>query len=142
VNADKSDRSQREKVIRDRPADLVDGCWTYSTNPQFIAEPQTWSRLPNSQCNTLWPSYSNPLKEAGGPLAANTLKCHLKPLNSGDYTVTFTPSEWSELQQIFPNGVCDWSRPGVGFRLARPWASFGPSRVNQAGDHDREDDDH
>lgn len=137
VNADKSDRSQREKVIRNRPADLVDGCWTYSTDPQFIAEPQTWSRLPDSQCNTLWPSYSNPLKEAGGPLAANTLKCRLKPLDSSDYTVSFTPTEWSEMQEIFPNGVCDWSRPGVDFRLAMPWASFGPSPVNRVFDDDQ-----
>jgi len=134
VNADKSDLSQREKAIRHRPHDLVDGCWTYSTNPQFVAEAQTWSRLPDSQCNALWPSYSNPLKEAGGPLAANTLKCQLKSLDSSDYTMSFTPSEWSELQQIFPNGVCDWSKPGVGFRLARPWASFGPSPVNRVFD--------
>jgi uncharacterized tannase-like protein DUF6351 len=126
--------SQREKVIRDRPVDLVDGCWTYSTNPQFIAEPQTWSRLPDSQCNTLWPSYSNPLKEADGPLAANTLKCKLKPIDLKDYAVSFTRDELAQLQTIFPDGVCDWSKSGVGFRAAVPWSSFGPSPVNQQFD--------
>jgi hypothetical protein len=134
VAADGSNLSQRDKVIRDRPADLVDGCWTYSTNPQFIAEPQTWSRLPDSQCNTLWPSYSNPLKEAAGPLAANALKCKLKPINLKDYAVSFTRDELAQLQTIFPDGVCDWSKSGVGFKEAVPWASFGPSPVNQQFD--------
>jgi hypothetical protein len=134
VAADQSGLSQREKVIRDRPTDLVDGCWTYSTNPQFIAEPQTWSRLPDSQCNTLWPSYSNPLKEASGPLAANALKCKLKPIDLKDYAASFTQGELAQLQTIFPDGVCDWSKPGVGFHGVVPWSSFGPSPVNQQFD--------
>ena len=134
VAADGSGLSQREKVIRNRPADLVDGCWTYSTNPQFIAEPQNWSRMPDSQYNTLWPSYSNPLKEAGGPLAANAPKCVLKPIDLKDYAASFTRDELAQLQTIFPNGVCDWSKPGVGFHRVVPWSSFGPSPVNQQFD--------
>jgi hypothetical protein len=128
VTADHSNRSQREKVIADKPPMAVDGCWSSATN--FIAEPQTFSSLPNSQCNTLFPSYAFPRYIAGGPVAANITRCHRKALDPGDYTVTFTSAEWSQLQQIFPDRVCDWSRPGVNQTGVIPWASFGPSRLN------------
>jgi hypothetical protein len=128
VAADQSDRSQREKVIADKPLMAVDGCWSSATN--FIAEPQTFSSLPDSQCNTLFPSYAFPRYIAGGPVAANITKCQLKALDPNDYTVPFTSEELSQLQQIFPNGVCDWSLPGVNQTGVIPWASFGPSPDN------------
>jgi len=150
IKADSSHIPLRQKVIRNRPADLVDGCWTKELNPQFIAEPQTWSSLPNSTCNALWPSFSFPRKVAGGPLAANKFKCRLKPIDANDYAVSFTGAELQGLQRIFPNGVCDWSRRGVNQTGVIPFASFGPSPVNQifdvsghhhgAGDDENQDD--
>ena len=50
---------------------------------------------------------------AGGPLAGDIIKCQLKPVTTSDYTVTFTPAELVRLNTIFPQGVCDWSKPGV-----------------------------
>jgi hypothetical protein len=125
--ADPSNAPDVVKVKRNKPAAAVDGCYTRSLTPQFIAEPQTFGRLPDSQCNALWPSYSFPRKEAGGPLDANVLKCQLKPIDLQDYTVTFTPEERSMLDSIFPSGVCDWSRSGVNEVPLVPWASFGPA---------------
>jgi len=134
VKADPSHIPLREKVIRNRPDDLVDGCWTKELSPRFIREPQTWSREPDSKCNSLWPSYSNPRKVAGGPLAANKFKCQLKPIDVSDYAVTFMDAELQRLRNIFPNGVCDWSRPGVNQTRVVPFASVGPSPVNQIFD--------
>jgi hypothetical protein len=37
----------------------------------------------------------------------------LKPTNQADYAVAFSPAEVARLNTIFPNGVCDWSKPGV-----------------------------
>jgi hypothetical protein len=128
VAADTSDRSKREKVIRNKPSAAVDGCWSSAT--QFIAERQTFGRLPNTQCNSLFPSFAFPRYVAGGPLAANIIKCQLKPVDLGDYAVTLTPGEVALLRQIFPNGVCDWSKPGVNQTRVVPWASFGPSPEN------------
>jgi hypothetical protein len=129
VSADTSDRSAREKVIRNKPALAVDGCWSSPTN--FIAERQTFSSDPSSsRCNGLFPSYAFPRHVAGGPLAANNLKCRLKPIDPSDYRVSFTTSELDRLHRLFPSGVCDWSRRGVGFRGVVPNASFGPSDVN------------
>jgi Tannase-like family of unknown function (DUF6351) len=132
VAADKSELPQHEKVARDKPVAAVDGCWSSTTT--FIAEPQTFSRLPISQCNTLFPSYAFPRYVAGGTLAANIIKCHLKALDPDDYKVAFTSTEWDQLKAIFPNGVCDFSKPGVNQTGVVPWGSFGPSPVHQVFD--------
>ena len=128
VKADQSDIPEHQKVINNRPFDLVDGCWTSAT--QFVAEPQTLSSQPNTTCNTVYPSWTNPRFVAGGPIQANRYKCQLKPINVADYAVTFSPAEIARLNTIFPNGVCDWSKPGVNQTGVVPWVSFGPAPEN------------
>lgn len=128
--SDPDNASDIVKVKRNKPAAAVDGCYTRSLTPQFIAESQTRSSQPNSQCNALWPSYSFPRLEAGGPLDANVLKCQLKPVDTRDYAVTFTPGELAALSSTFPSGVCDWSKRGVNEVPLVPWASFGPAPEN------------
>ncbi|HZR07381.1 MAG TPA: DUF6351 family protein [Myxococcales bacterium] len=128
VKADASDVSQRRKVLRNKPAQAVDGCWSSSTN--FIAEAQTFSSKPDSRCNTLFPTFAFPRYIAGGPLKANVYKCRLKSIDPGDYTVAFTPAELARLHAAFPGGVCDYSQRGVGYRRTVTWPSFGPSRDN------------
>ena len=55
-----------------------------------------------------------PRTVAGDPLTTDANKCQLKPLSRSDYGgITFTDAEWGQLQQIFPKGVCDYSKPGV-----------------------------
>jgi uncharacterized tannase-like protein DUF6351 len=44
--------------------------------------------------------------------------------------VSFTGAELERLKRIFPHGVCDWSKPGVGQTEVVEWGSFGPSREN------------
>ncbi len=117
--ADTSAMSQRDKVIRDKPAGAVDGCFMNATT--FVTEPQTFSSQPNTTCNSLMPSYAFPRYVAGGPLSASKLKCQLKPIDSRDYAVAFTPAEMTRLQAIFPTGVCDWSKPGVDQVNVLPW---------------------
>ena len=68
---------------------------------------------------------------AGGPLANDIVKCQLKQIDYSDYEVEFTDTEKAQLEKIFPDGVCDWSLPGVEQRnLIGIWLSFGPSPVN------------
>jgi hypothetical protein len=128
VTADHSDRSQRDKVIRNKPKAAVDGCWSSAT--QFIQEEQTFSSQPTTQCNTLFPSFAFPRYVAGGPVAANIMKCQLKPVQLSDYDVTLTSAQLERLHRIFPHGVCDWSVRGVNQTGVVPWASFGPSPEN------------
>jgi len=59
--------------------------------------------------------HASPHQVAGGPLTENILKCQLKPLVFSDYPgVTFSVTQQARLQAAFPNGVCDWTKPGVG----------------------------
>lgn len=125
--ADVAVGTQREKVARNKPAQAVDGCWSSPT--QFIAEPQTLSSAPGTQCNTLFPSWTFPRRVAGGPVAANIMKCALKPVASASYTVAFTAAELARLQAVFPSGVCDWSKPGNQTGVVTD-GSFGPAPVN------------
>jgi hypothetical protein len=55
-----------------------------------------------------------PLLVAGAPLVDDIAKCQLKPLDLSDYAVSMNEEEWARLGRIFPEGVCDWTRPGVG----------------------------
>jgi hypothetical protein len=119
------------KVVRARPKTLgTEGCYDKSTPPVFIAESLAFTSKPTTKCSTLYPVYSNPRHEAGGPLAANVLKCQLKPIDAKDYRVQFSAAERTRLDAIFPAGVCDWSKPGVNQTTVVPWASFGPSPKN------------
>ena len=128
VKADTSEVPERIKAARNKPAQAVDGCWSSPTN--FVAEPQTFSSRPDSQCNTLFPTFAFPRYVAGGPLKANVYKCRLKPIDIRDYGVTFTAEELARLRAIFHGDVCDYSRRGIGYRRVVTWPSFGPARDN------------
>jgi hypothetical protein len=122
ATADATESSVRAKTIRHKPESAVDGC--FSSSDEFVAERQTFDRLPATKCNALFPSFAFPRYVAGGPLAANIIKCRLKPLGREDYEVKFTDEEWTQLSAIFPRGVCNWSKPGVGERTIKVWPHF------------------
>ena len=128
--ADTDKGTQKQRVVRNRPANAVDGCWSNATT--FIAEKQTLGSEPTTQCNTLFPSWTFPRHMAGGPVAANIMKCSLKPVRASDYKVDFSPAEMARLRSIFPRGVCDWSRDGNHVGVV-PNGSFGPSPVDFIG---------
>jgi hypothetical protein len=125
ATADTSSSSQREKTLRHKPESAVDGCW--SSESEFVAERQSFDRLPSAACNKLFPSFAFPRYVAGEPLAADVIKCQLKPRDRNEYAMKFEDEEWKQLSAIFPRGVCDWSKPGAGSRAVRIWSSFGPS---------------
>jgi hypothetical protein len=112
------------KVRRAKPADLDDACWTRDATPAPIGERQT--RDPSSRCEQIYPSASFPREVAGGPVGNDIVKCQLKPIDPSDYAVPFTAEDMARLKQIFPQGVCDWSKPGVEQqKLSGTWLRFG-----------------
>ena len=126
AKADTSDRTQAQKIAANRPADLRDACWNAGLK---YTEEQT--AFGSGACNTFYPAGTTPRMAAGGPLTDDIAKCQLKPLNPSDYRVIFSPVQWARLSAAFPEGVCDWTKPGVGQQpLAGTWLSFGPSPVN------------
>jgi hypothetical protein len=125
--SDRSNDPPRIKAIRSKPREAVEGCYNQSSPVQFIVENLVFTSKPATHCSALYPAYSNPRYEAGGPLAGDILKCQLKPVDVKDYSARFSPSEFARLKAIFPTGVCDFSRPGVNQTAVVPWASWGPN---------------
>lgn len=112
---DDSARAIEDKVRAARPASLRDFC-VPSSDPA-----QSTRIFDMAQCDQdpfLKPSLS-PRQVAGGPRVEDILKCELKPLDASEYPgLTFTADQWSRLNAVFPTGVCDWSKPGVGQQAA------------------------
>ena len=109
------------KVIRDRPSELADGCW--STAGEQIREAAVY-RGPG-RCNELYPAHASPRLVAGAPLADDVLKCALKPIDQVDYAHPLTDDQRHRLSAVFPDGVCDFRRPGVGqVPLGPRWQKF------------------
>jgi hypothetical protein len=130
IDADHSGRSPRQKVLTDRPASLSDGCYLSAADlsHQALTDPGT------GPCGAAYPVASNPRMVAGEHLTMTALKCDLEPLSFASYPVTFTAAEKQQLEQAFPTGVCDYARPGVGFRPPiAPWLSYGDSATAVTG---------
>ena len=122
-----------QKVKRAKPAVAVDACWDVIGTK--IDEAAAFDRP--SICNALYPSHLNPRLVAGAPIVDDVLKCQLKPIDPRDYKVGFTIDEMLRLRLIFPNGVCDYSKPGVnqeplaGTFLTLPLRLPRPSALNR-----------
>jgi hypothetical protein len=109
-------------VAGNRPAQAVDSCFT--TQGDLIdSGPDVWDGIldsrPAGSCTQAFPLYATSRIVSGGPIEGSIFKCALKPvataLSDGTYA-PWVPSapEVMRLQQIFPTGVCDYSKPDVG----------------------------
>jgi uncharacterized tannase-like protein DUF6351 len=113
IEADHTQASLQAKVLRHKPSAAQDACWI---NGQEVTD--------HAQCAQAFPHYALPRIAADGPLANDILKCRLKPLRRSDYPVAFTDDQWQRLQVTFPQGVCDYGRPGVGQQPSLPWLTY------------------
>lgn len=113
VEADTSDDPIEAKIIRDKPADIVSACWIGGVQQTDLAV-----------CDATYPYFREPRTVAGDSPTIYTMKCQLKPLDRNAYSVSFTDSQWATLQATFPTGVCDFSKPGVGFQPNVPWLDY------------------
>jgi hypothetical protein len=109
VANDKTADALAVKVVKNKPATLVDGCFGATTPgaaDDFIAEPQVFGGYNTvfakgngsvspaglvgtgatpSRCNAMLPASSYPRFEAGEPLTGRTMQCQVKPVNGADY---------------------------------------------------------
>lgn len=123
--AETSSDPRADKVARAKPTDLVDACWSRDEEAEQIVETQIRG---SGRCEELYPSSPSPREVAGAPLASDIPKCQLNPVDPADYAASFDASEMDRLREVFPGGVCDWSKPGVGQTgLKGTWLTFGTS---------------
>ena len=121
VNADHRSIALSQKIIQDKPDSVADRC----TNGDG-------TDVPFYTCEEIVQQYGTPRFGADEPKTDDVLKCQLKPLDRSAYPVTFTDAQWKELQQAFPSGVCDYSRPGIGQGPTTPWMTY---QSDAAGQH-------
>ena len=117
IEADKSAIPLAEKVVKNKPAAAHDLC----TNGDG-------TEIPNAAaCAAANPYYQEPRMVAGEPFTGDILKCQLKPLSMADYAgaiPALTAAQFTALQALFPNGVCDYSKPGVDQQPTVPWLDY------------------
>jgi hypothetical protein len=103
-----------KKILEDRPESLQDRC-TDGNGHDIDA----------SACDSSVQAYSDPRLEAGMPKTDDTIKCELAPLDRASYApVEFTDAEWETMKTTYPDGVCDYSKPGVDRVPTTPWQSY------------------
>lgn len=104
-----------------RPESAHDSCFDasgtlISSGPQVWDGP--WNKKPEGDCSTIYPTFRESRMVAGAPITGDHFKCQLQSIESavdkGVYgSVDITPYQ-NRLQAIFPEGVCDYSLPGLG----------------------------
>src|SRR5262249_5752341 len=112
IENDIGDDPIEEKVVNNKPAGATDMCIVQNgaTDAQIVDV-----GLGSPTCPVQF--QSSPRQVAGGPLSEDIFKCQLKVLdfNSSDYNgVVFAADQQTRLAAVFPDGVCDWTLPGVG----------------------------
>jgi hypothetical protein len=113
ISLDRAQGTIRQKIVRNRPEDARSGCWIDGTRVDDLA-----------RCDAVYPYFREPRSVAGDRLTLSTMKCQLKALKQSDYSVRFSGAQWNALRTAFPMGVCDFSRPGVGFQPSIPWLTY------------------
>ena len=119
VEADDSTKPLAQKIVDDKPAELTDRC--YDGNGTKVAD---------AICgDPVVPVYGTPRTVAGDAISTDTNKCQLKPLNRDDYTIIpmvnlFTDAQWARMQALYPDGVCDFSKPGVSQQGTVEWLAY------------------
>ena len=121
VAADESGDEPIDAISRGRPADLSDACW--SAEGERLAD--DGASGDGGPCSELYAPSGDPRIAAGAPLEGDILKCQLKPLDPADYGSSLTSEQLNRLSAVFPDGVCDYSKPGIGqVPLERTWIRY------------------
>lgn len=108
-------------IAQNKPEQAQDQC--AEGNGQLIAAgPDVWdgqyNGKPLGKCSQTHPIYTTSRIQAGGKWTASTFKCQLQSVSEamkkGLYGSFASAALQSELEKIFPDGVCDYDAPDMG----------------------------
>ena len=103
------------------PANAGDNCM--GTDGKLITGPDIYEKP--GPCRDDFPLHGDPRTVAGAPLRNDILKCQVQPVDPASYGVEMTADQEARLRRIFPTGVCDWTKPSVGFvELEGTWLRY------------------
>jgi len=107
------------KIKANRPAIAYDSCWTSAVpNGPLVQGPLS---------NCASEVYGDARLKAGMPLTHDSLQCQLKPINAADYAGAVpppTPVDLAVLATVFPQGVCDYTKPPVDKVPSVQWLTY------------------
>ncbi len=108
VENDSRDLPLATRIVDNRPEDIHDQC-----------SDGLGHRVSDEVCVELVRTpyaYGTPRTVAGADEFAMNYDCQLRPFSRvDDYgPVPFTESQWQQLEVLYADGVCDYSRPGLG----------------------------
>lgn len=118
----------KKGIARNRPARAVDSCFDVSGQLIYAGD-DAWNgildTLPPGPCTQRFPIYATSRIVAGAPIEGGIYQCALKPVDRALVDGTYAPwmpnaAAVAKLKQIFPEGVCDYSRPDQA-RPRRHW---------------------
>ena len=123
VEADTRDVTLAEKIVDNRTAEprCTDGAG---------------QDVPQEFCDAAIREYASPRIEAGMPLTDDVTKCALVPVRDFDYgDLELTEDDLVALEEVFPDGVCDYSQPGVAEQDTLTWMTYadGPGTGRSLG---------
>ncbi len=115
-----------DKLAATRPAAAVNTCFDVNGNVEASGADVYDGPGP---CTDPYPVGASPRIVAGAPLSDDIGKCTLQPVadavDAGVYELELTEEQIAAIEAVFPDGVCDWTVPGVGqVALGDPWQSF------------------
>jgi hypothetical protein len=126
AQADTTGGSPAERLARIRPADAVDRCVT--PDGQTVEGDGIYGV--SNQCTQAYPVAADARRVAGAPLRDDVLKCQTRRIDASVFTRAVTDRQLDQLRQVFPDGVCDWTQPGVGqVPLSGTWLTFDRASV-------------
>ena len=159
LKADTSDRSIERKVRRAKPADAFDFCLLSNDPTQTNPKPTEWNKVTDPAVCDADPFLGRHRRRARSR-AEPTLGKHPEvPAEAAQLgrlcaAAVLRRTQWARLNAVFPDGVCDWNKPGVEQERARSPRDYsdgpGGERLGSAPDsdghghhrgHDRDDDD-
>jgi hypothetical protein len=109
-------------VAGNKPARATDRCFDIDGN-EIAAGDEVWNGIIDEEapgaCTQQFKIYSTSRRVAGGPFEQSLFKCQLIPVTEavarGFYGgVPMGPVEIGTLHAIFPQGVCDYTKPDAG----------------------------
>jgi hypothetical protein len=109
-------------VAANRPARATDRCFD-ETGTEIASGPAVWDGIidadPPGACTQRFRTFSTSRRVAGGPFEQSLFKCQLIPVAEavarGFYGAWApAPADIGALVTIFPQGVCDYTKPDAG----------------------------
>jgi hypothetical protein len=109
-------------IAGNRPAAAVDSCFDVTGN-LIASGPNVWDGIlddkPKGACTLAFPLFSTSRIVAGAPFEGGIYKCALKNVDTALHDGTYDPwvpdsSSIAKLEHMFPQGVCDYSKPDQG----------------------------